>query len=154
RGSKWFVFVPAEELKNGEFRGPYEMPVNKSFFPILEKYLKERSKRTKSPYLFPRNRKSDLPMTGAGISSNLTQVSKKFIPNYVPEGFGAHAFRHIMAAHLCKTHPSGKQLAASHLHDSEFTIAMTYGHFLPQHLAPFIDQAFDAALSRYNDQNS
>ncbi len=60
------------------------------------------------------------------ITGCLHKITKTFI-NGSP-GFGAHAFRHIVATDYIKNNPQGFQVAASILHDRLDTVMREYAH--------------------------
>lgn len=60
------------------------------------------------------------------ISTRILRITRAFIPDC--PGFGAHAFRHIVATDFIKNNPNGYQVAANILHDKLETVLREYAH--------------------------
>lgn len=60
------------------------------------------------------------------ITGCIREITKRFIPG--SPGFGAHAFRHIVATDYIKNNPNGFQVAANILHDRLDTVMKEYAH--------------------------
>jgi len=62
------------------------------------------------------------------IGRVITNTTRTFLPEVAPNGFGPHAFRHIIATHYLKRHPGNYPLVAQILHDRLSTVMQAYGH--------------------------
>jgi integrase len=60
------------------------------------------------------------------ITRRLQELTFAFIPQLAPYGFGAHAFRHIVATEFIKNDPAGMEVAARVLHDTLRSIREAY----------------------------
>lgn len=65
------------------------------------------------------------PMCEDSLSKTLRDNAREYLRCI---GFGAHAYRHIIATDYMKNHPGGVMVAASILHDTPEMILKCYGH--------------------------
>lgn len=64
----------------------------------------------------------------SGISKTIRDLTRTYLEEVAPKGFGPHAFRHIIATHYLKCHPGNYPLVAQILHDKLETVMDAYGH--------------------------
>lgn len=64
----------------------------------------------------------------SGISRTIRDITRTYLKEVAPKGFGPHAFRHIIATHYLKCHPGNYPLVAQILHDKLKTVMDVYGH--------------------------
>lgn len=80
------------------------------------------------------------------ITGCIREITKTFIPG--SPGFGAHAFRHIVATDYIKNNPQGFQVAANILHDRLETVMREYAHIKVadgfSHWSTYLDTQIDA----------
>lgn len=139
-GSWWLRFAPWD-FKNtrGAAREKYEAPLPKSLWNLIAEYLQSHR-----PHLLGGGGESDrvfLPSFRRWrdertdevicwyrncMSGMLRHVTQRYIENC--PGFGAHAFRHIIATDYIKNNPEGFEIAARVLHDKVATVLKEYKH--------------------------
>ena len=138
-GGKWFIRIPPDGFKNtlGAAKAEYNVPVNSDVVPTLEKYLRHWRRRLNNDtadldYVF-------LPMRAAdstskvtrswrteSISTTLSTLTHRYIPELAPYGFRAHGFRHIVATDWIKNHEEGYEMAARILHNTPAVVRLHY----------------------------
>lgn len=145
----WHLKYEVPELKNGYYRGRYDLPVHPSMWPDVEEYLNvhrpllagagqcdyvlrpsPRSlNKLKRPVL------STAPINSGYLSQRVFLHSQLYVPGCV--GFGAHAARHFAATEWLKNNPGAYAVAAALLHDSEEMVISTYSWVEPKDMILF-----------------
>lgn len=137
----WRLRFAPEDFKNqhGAASKPYDVTLSKWLYADIEEYL-ERYRPTlcggkvSNKVFLPSTQGMKNPSNnGQGvfwhpvhISRAIFSLSRRFIPG--SPGFGAHAFRHIVATDYIKNNPNGFQVAANILHDRLNTVLKEYAH--------------------------
>lgn len=136
---RYHMRISAGEFKStAGFRGDdYEAAVPSELTPLLDDYLATFRPlllgAEECALLLRPERKWHLknqPNHGrrVSVSSIITNLTERFLPDYCTRGFGPHAWRHIIATHLVKNYPDGVRLASDALHNTEKMIQKHYGH--------------------------
>jgi integrase len=146
----WHVWFPAWAFKNEKGAvndRPYDVPLPRSVWKDVETYLfvhrPHLAGATTCDYVFRPMRRGfkknlqgrsseevfNLPMSKVSLTNRLTLLSQKYIQDC--PGFGAHAFRHIVATEYIKNHKDGYEVAAAILHDSMKTVRKAYARIKP-----------------------
>lgn len=143
----WRIHLHRNQLKNGQGKAgkDYAVQVARWVQPRLESYLEEyRSTLLSgrhSRYLFVSARGS----SGAGVGAWKTLPERvfKLTKRYVAgsPGFGAHAFRHLVATDWLQARPNDYLSVAELLNDSLPTVLAEYGHLRR-----------DVSFSRYEER--
>lgn len=123
--SGWRLRLQAHHMKNG--KESYEVRVAAWVAPRLEAYLEEYRKTIlgdkESPYLFVTSGES---MRWNGMGAHIHKLTKRYIPSC--PGFGAHAFRHLVATDWLTAHPNDYLTVAQLLNDELDTVIKNYAH--------------------------
>jgi integrase/transcriptional regulator with XRE-family HTH domain len=146
---EWWLFLSSEDFKNhyGAAKKPYEVMVPRRIWPVIEEYLfnhRQNLQFADSDRVFLPDR--DIPEVGkrAGqkkrtlpgfLSENsMSQIFMTVTRRYIEgcDGFGPHAFRHLIATDYLRHHPEGVVIAAAILHDSIETVLREYAHVIAQ----------------------
>lgn len=128
----WRLRFPRRAFKN--FRGAarhrdYDMPVDKSAWYDIERYIREFRPMLKHadtcPYLFL---SSNGEYAGAwdGLNRRVAELTRRYL--WRCPGVGPHVFRHIVATSILKSSPNDWQTAALVLHDKVETVEKHYAH--------------------------
>ncbi|HWS86445.1 MAG TPA: hypothetical protein VN282_05760 [Pyrinomonadaceae bacterium] len=144
RDGSWWLRFPKETFKNRKvlrkdiFAKEYRAALPPSLWPYVETYLFEHRPlllgADRCDYVFRpgprggtlRHKTGDTnPMRKESLSDILHWHAKHYLRCM---GFGAHAYRHIIATDFLKNNPDGLMIAASLLHDRPETILRYYGH--------------------------
>lgn len=136
--NEWRLRFSPEDFKNqrGAAKKGYDVLLSEWLYDDIEEYID-----TYRPYLCSAECSDHLFLPGrvggrgkisrpywepSKISNTIVHLTRRFIPNC--PGFGAHAFRHIVATDFIKNNPNGFQVAASILHDKLETVMKEYAH--------------------------
>lgn len=164
----WHLKYEVKELKNGYYRGRYDLPVHPSIWPDIEEYLNVHrpllAGAAQCDYVFRpcihpldkfrRPILGTLPINASYLSDRVLLLSQLHLPGCV--GFGAHAARHFAATEWLKNNPGAYAVAAAILHDSEEVVRITYSwvepndmiRFWNSHLGDVINAPMGAAATR------
>jgi len=143
---QWRVRFEPADFKNekGAASEPYDTAVEPSVSPWIRRYFAEARSEligADSDYVFLPAVAG--PKRGAGYSAlglqsagnwsadNISKRIKAVTARYIEEtedGFGAHAFRHIIATDHLKRHPQDYMTVAQLLHDKLETVIRAYAH--------------------------
>ena len=135
----WQLVYEPWEFKNerGAAKETYRADIHPWAANTLEDYLLNHRHNIKGAkecdYVFlsrvPR-RKVEGPAKHlfTGIGALVVQITRTYLSEVAPKGFGPHAFRHIIATHYLKRHPGNYPLVAQILHDTLDTVMENYGH--------------------------
>lgn len=157
-------FVP-EDFKNqrGAANKPYDVTLTKWLYSDIQEYI-ERYR----PMLYgasfsnkvflpsPQGMKKNVEIIRdvfwhpVHISRAIFALSRRFIPG--SPGFGAHAFRHIVATDYIKNNPNGFQVAANILHDRLNTVLKEYAHLQVADGFSFWTTYLDSQIAAFNIQ--
>ena len=141
----WRLRFDPSDFKNekGAAFAEYDTIVEPTVWPWIRRYLSEGRPMlfgAETDYLFlPRvegpNRAAgyaalDIEPAGNWIADGLTTRVCVVTARYMPEGngFGTHAFRHIIATDHLKRHPQDYLTVAQLLHDTLETVMKAYAH--------------------------
>jgi integrase len=144
RDGSWWLRFPKDAFKNrttlkkDRFTKNYRAPLPRSLYGYVQEYLSTHRSlllgAEECDYVFrpsPRGgvakHKSGVakPMLAGSLSSILHKKARLYLRC---AGFGAHAYRHIIATDYLLNHPSGIMVAASILHDTPEMVLKHYGH--------------------------
>lgn len=132
---RWVLFYAREEFKAlADIRDhDYEVVVPDEVVPLLDAYLAEDrpllAGAETCDFVFRPGPRSDLEENRPQmINLRVKEITRQFLPDYAPQGFRPHAFRHIIATHLVKNYDDGIQRASDALHNTEAMIRRHYGH--------------------------
>ncbi len=148
-GRTWRIRFDPSAFKNekGAASEPYDVEVDESVWPWIERYLSEArpllAKQPSSNRLFlqtvlkekgVRHRQA-LEQAGisdpGGFTAHSLSIRIKYLTNvYIPDcvGFGPHAFRHIIATDHLKRNPGDYLTVSILLHDTLQTVLKNYAH--------------------------
>ncbi|KGW85339.1 hypothetical protein [Burkholderia pseudomallei] len=155
----WRIRFSPEDFKNqkGAAKNPYDVGVSKHLWKDIEHYLKEIRPHLQGAnecdFVF-RQSKANSPigeiqkaMAWATnyMSLRVLYLTRTFIPN--SQGFGPHAFRHIIATDYLKNHPHQYMSVAFILHDTLRTVMSEYAHVSTGHgfslYTDYLDKLFE-----------
>lgn len=146
----WHVWFPAWAFKNEKGAvndKPYNVPLPRSIWKDIETYLfvhrPHLAGAQTCDYVFrpvrwgfkknlrgrSRGDLFNLPMSTTTLTNRITLLSQIYIDDC--PGFGAHAFRHIVATEYIKNHKDGYEVTAAILHDSVQTVRKAYARIRP-----------------------
>ena len=135
---QWRLRFLPDDFKNqkGAACGPYDVALSPWLYHDIERYFERYRSHlygadTSNCVFLPGKRPgtkriSCINLTPMVISQRVFDITKRYIPGC--PGFGAHAFRHIVATDYIKNNPNGFQVAASILHDRLETVMKEYAH--------------------------
>jgi len=148
----WNLKYEIGELKNGCWRGRYNLPLNPAIWKDTEEYiyvhrpllagadqcdfvLRPNPCYLKTLHGSEGSEAVRCSMNPSNISSRFKIYSHQFITGC--SGFGLHGCRHIVATEWIKNHPGAYAIAAVVLHDSEEMVKTTYNWCEPKDVAVF-----------------
>ncbi len=151
----WHLKYEVVELKNGYYRGRYDLPVHPSIWPDIEEYLNVHrpllAGAGQCDYVFrPSSRAfnkykrpvfSTEAINSGYLSSRVMLHSQLHIHGCV--GFSAHAARHFVATEWLKNNPGAYAVAAAILHDSEEMVRESYSWVEPNDMILFWNRYLD-----------
>ncbi len=132
RGSSaagWRIHLERNHLKNGAGKAgrDYAVRVAQWVQPRLDAYLEEYRgtllKGATSPYLFVSATRCGKWL---GLPKQLNKLTKRYITG--SPGFGAHAFRHLVATNWLQQYPNDFLTVAELLNDKLETVIAHYAH--------------------------
>ena len=137
-GSWQLVYEPWEfKNERGAAKETYRADIHPWVAESLERYLVEHRftllGAEQCDYVFlsraaPRQQEGRAKYLFSGISKTVRNITRTYLEEVAPKGFGTHAFRHIIATHYLKRHPGNYPLVAQILHDKLETVMDAYGH--------------------------
>ena len=139
-------FEPADfKNEKGAADTPYDVEVDESVVPWIERYLSESrpslfgagdtdrfflpavaGPRKPRKHLVSLGLEESLGYLGEGLSTRIKLLTATYIDGC--PGFGANAFRHIIATDHLKRHPGDYPTVAMLLHDTLETVLKNYAH--------------------------
>jgi hypothetical protein len=123
------VALQAHHIKNGAGRAgkDYSVRVAEWLQPRLVAYLEEYRetllKGRSSPYLFASSQTAN---KWTGMGQHIAKLTRRYIPGC--PGFGAHAFRHLVASAWLQAYPNDYLTVAELLNDRLETVIKSYAH--------------------------
>lgn len=124
----WALRFNPEDFKNqkGAADRPYDTAITIEDPSLFDEYLSVRhhlkgSKGNDRVFVTP---ESDVVQ----FNPLITGLTRAILSSVTKQGFGPHAFRHIIATGYIKTHPNGYQVVAGILHDRLTTVLNEYAH--------------------------
>lgn len=144
RDGSWWLRFPKDAFKNrtalkkDRFTKNYRAPLPRSLYGYVQAYLSTYRPllvgAEECDYVFRPHQRGGVAKHKSGttkpmlVSSLSTVLHKKARLYLRCAGFGAHAYRHIIATDYLLNHPSGIMVAASILHDTPEMVLKHYGH--------------------------
>ena len=132
----WRLRFKAEDFKNqrGAAADDYDVVLSSWLYSDINEYLAKHRpvlmRKYTSDRVFLPTRVSNPQKPGTirpdTLSMKIRVITSIFIPGC--PGFGAHAFRHIVATDYIRNNPQGFQVAANILHDKLGTVMREYAH--------------------------
>jgi len=126
---QWRIRFGANDFKNakGADKSAYDAPLPRAIDDRLQAYIDEYRPRLvrrtgTSPWLFP-NRMGDM---WEALSRHVEKLTRRLLPETL--GFGAHAFRHLVATDYLRKNPNDYPTVALLLHDKLETVLAEYAH--------------------------
>lgn len=121
----WRLRLQDFHSKNG--KGVYDVRIATFVKPRLEAYLEEYRDTIlgdkESPYLFVSSRSTEM---WEGMGSHVRKLTRRYIEG--SPGFGAHAFRHLVATDWLARNPNDYLTVAELLNDKIETVIKNYAH--------------------------
>jgi hypothetical protein len=154
KDGSWHLKYEIKELKNGAYRGRYDLPLNPAIWKDTEEYMFRHRPLLLGPesswvlrpdpaHILSQVAAEDkekallAPMTSKRISEIFSELSQAYLPDCA--GFGPHCCRHLVATEWLKNHPGAYAVAAAVLHDSERIVKDAYDWCEPKDKAAFWD---------------
>lgn len=136
---RWLIRFEPRHFKNekGCAKKKYEALVDPWAAELIQPYLDTVRPvlfgADESDFVFLRSPGRGMNQTDrfmiTGLSQHIKFITKSYLGDVCPEGFHAHAFRHIVATSLLKSGHS-IDVVASALHDSPDMVREQYGHLV------------------------
>lgn len=162
RDGAWWIRFPKEAFKNFKSmkQDEYKVQAHKSVWRYIETYRndyrpylagcrqEDKDKGIKCDYLFRPQYHNQVtpeelaaPLSQAEISKTLRDYSHRYIDDC--PGFGAHAYRHIVATDYLRNNPYGHLIVAAILHDTLRTVLQRYTHIQAQDMFNYYNRYLD-----------
>ncbi len=164
----WRLRFPKEAFKNRKTLRKrdraknYDAPVAPSLKPYIEEYLLRQRplligsdkchyvfRPGPSGGIFKHKTGDNKAMQPASLSKILLKAARKYLRCM---GFGAHAYRHILATDYIKNNKNGLMVAAAILHDAPETVLKYYGHYqnadFYEHWIDYHEREFELSRKR------
>jgi integrase/transcriptional regulator with XRE-family HTH domain len=137
---KWRLRYRASDFKNerGAAKKAYDVPIAQSLWKDIEEYLfkhrPELQGADECDYVFRpaakfRSSRHVTKPTDMLPINYMSRIIRQLTQQYLDcDGFGPHAFRHIIATDYIKNHPEGFEVAARVLHITVNTVRRDYAH--------------------------
>ncbi|MFC7737683.1 hypothetical protein ACFQX4_18005 [Roseomonas sp. GCM10028921] len=174
KNGDWSFNIPPSAFKNerGAAKTPYVMPVDKRLWAHLDDYVKNWRPHllgASSPYLFlpsaatsPKSadhkkvrktstrRRYRKQLPGTFDTNAVYRAIRVRTAQYIPDcqGFGPHAFRHIIATDYLLHNENGHITAAEILHDKVETVIRSYAHLCKRAKLKWFFDHLDVAYGR------
>ncbi len=129
----WHIHIPPEMFKNqnGAAKNKaYDMPVDKSGWGDIERYLKRYRPllphSEQLPYVFISSEENETPGPWGSLNRRVFSLTKQYL--WRCPGAGPHVFRYIKGTAILKASPGEWDTAAQVLHDRVETVRKHYAH--------------------------